>query len=545
MKVLIVDDEEHVRMAIRLLVNWTQYGVTQVDEAVDGEQAIAFMIIHPPQIIITDMVMPNVNGMKLMEWIKANCPETKLIAVSAHNDFNLVRHTMQHGGLDYILKPIDPDEVNDAVRRAVEAWKQEDEERYVHHIQQKQVNEYRPIIFEKLWSSLLDDTASQLTALRRLQSEFDLPRNIQASQLAIAYLDLDTDEERLMQRFGEQSDLLYFSLVNIMNEVVSKLTNVQGIAFRHWNVPGEIVIMLWNPHNQLEQLLTNINEALFATLRHRLHYGISREQPFPQGVPASYQEARRGFHTRNLLVKDVYQHRAIQDNSDDIEILKGIRLSDYFEHWKLAILSGNLAAIEAAADEFIRTVKQTCRITPLQIQKWAQEWETLRTNIIHEEAGDDAEQLLAQFSSQSFSRFGITGGCFSITKWRQEWIHQLKELSDAITNYQSQEQHFIFDIAKYVDQHYQEDLSLHEIAQRFYVSREYISRKFKQQFGINLSEYLAQIRIQKAQLLLLNPHFRIAQIAAMVGYQDEKYFSKVFKKVTGMSPVAYRKQYQF
>lgn len=542
MKVLIVDDEEHVRTAIRLLVNWTQYGITQIEEAADGEQAIAFMIIYPPQIIITDMVMPNVNGMKLMEWIKGNCPGTKLIAVSAHNDFNLVRHTMQHGGLDYILKPIDPDEVNDAVRRAVEAWKQEDEERNMHHIHQKQVNEYRPIIFEKLWSSLLDDSASQTTALRRLQAEFDLPRNIQASRLAIAYL--DADEERLMQRFGEQPDLLYFSLVNIMNEVVSKLVKVHGIAFRHWNVPGEIVIMLWDHSNQLEHLLTDINDALFATLRHRLHYGISCEQPFPQGVPASYQEARHGFHTRNLLMENVYQHPDIPDNSDDVEVLKGIRLSDYFESWKLAILSGNLAAIEAAADEFIRIVNQTGRITPFQIQKWAQEWETLRTNMIHEAAGDDAEQLLAQFSGQSLSRLGTAGGSFSILKWKQEWIHQLKELSDAIATYQSQEQHFIFDIAKYVDQHYHEDLSLHEIAQRFYVSREYISRKFKQQFSINLSDYLAQIRIQKAQLLLLNPHFRIAQIAAMVGYQDEKYFSKVFKKVTGMSPVTYRKQYQ-
>ena len=542
MRVLIVDDEEHVRTAIRLLVHWTQYGITQIEEASDGEQAIACMIIHPPQILITDMMMPNVGGMKLMEWTASNCPETKIIAVSAHHDFHLVRHTMKHGGIDYILKPIDPDAVNEAIHRAVTACRQEDEERHMHHIQQKQVNEYRPIISEKLWSSLLDDPSAQAAALRRLRADFDLPFNIQTCRVAVAYV--DADEERLMQRFGDQPDLLYFSLVNIMNEVLSNQDAAHGVAFRHWNVDGEIGILQWNPSIQLEHLLTQINDALFATLHHRLHYGISREHPFPQEVYASYQEANLGFHTRNLLEQQIYQHPAWQDSSEAVESLKGLRLSDYYERWKIAILSGSIEAIEAAAADFIATSTQTGCIIPLQIQRWSQEWETLRTQLIQESTGHDAEKWLLEFPLQPFTHRGIVGGSFSIEKWQHYWFNQLMQLSKMLADYHTQEQHIIFDIAKYIDQHYQEDLSLYDMAQRFYVSREYISRKFKQQFGINLSDYLAQIRMEKAQSLLLNPHLRIGQIAAMVGYRDEKYFSKVFKKETGLSPVTYRRQHQ-
>lgn len=86
------------------------------------------------------------------------------------------------------------------------------------------------------------------------------------------------------------------------------------------------------------------------------------------------------------------------------------------------------------------------------------------------------------------------------------------------------------EIARYMDAHYQEDLSLQQIAARFYLSREYISRKFKQQFGLNWSEYLGKLRINNAKLLLQNPSLRVAKISEMVGFQDEKYFSKVFKK---------------
>ncbi|XID91902.1 helix-turn-helix transcriptional regulator [Paenibacillaceae bacterium WGS1546] len=81
------------------------------------------------------------------------------------------------------------------------------------------------------------------------------------------------------------------------------------------------------------------------------------------------------------------------------------------------------------------------------------------------------------------------------------------------------------------------------MSDRFFLSREYISRKFKQQFRKNFSEFIENVRMEKAMLLLLNPHYKVVQISKMVGYQDEKYFSKVFKKAVGMSPNQYRNQH--
>ncbi|UHA75949.1 helix-turn-helix domain-containing protein [Paenibacillus sp. 481] len=221
---------------------------------------------------------------------------------------------------------------------------------------------------------------------------------------------------------------------------------------------------------------------------------------------------------------------------------KLLRLSAYEEVWKLAVLSGHADSIAAAIERWVNDVSKQERITPEQLELWSRDWEVLRARITHEAVGDAAEELLARHNEQSELAAANAAEPFSLDNWRQAWLGSLTRLSQLLLTHQGQEQHIIFDIAKYVEQHYHEDLSLQDMAQRFFVSREYISRKFKQQFNINLSDYMANIRIEKAKMLLFNPHLRISQVANMVGYHDEKYFSKVFKKQTGVSPNEFRKQ---
>ncbi|MNJ44989.1 HTH-type transcriptional regulator YesS [compost metagenome] len=116
----------------------------------------------------------------------------------------------------------------------------------------------------------------------------------------------------------------------------------------------------------------------------------------------------------------------------------------------------------------------------------------------------------------------------------------MNRLTDIIAECRAKESRTIGDIVGYIEQHYAEEVTLQDIASRFYVSREYVSRKFKQDFGINFSDFLAHYRIDKSKQLMHNPHLTITQIAELVGFNDVKYFSKVFKKQEGLSPKMYR-----
>lgn len=544
MKALIVDDEKHVRDAIRLLVEWDAHGIDQIYEAADGQQAVELLSSQKPQIVMTDMMMPNMSGSALMEWISRHSPASKLIAISGHDDFALVRHTMQHGGMDYILKPIDPDTINAAVAKAVAAWLQDEEERTALHRQRMQVNEFKPLLSEKLWSSLLDDPSVYEANVRRLQYEFGLPTGIDEVQIAVAAINVCHPTFR--HKFGDNRQLLYYSLLNIANEIVNRDAQSHGAVFRYSSAPNELVLVMWKQTDGIETVLQQVNKGLQQTMQRKLHFGVSEKAAFPAGMQNAYAGAKAALAHRNLLERTSHIHaapgsRAFKDAGASAAS-KAVRLASYEEAWKLAVQSGHAEQLKSAVRRWVDAVRSLHAVTPHMLQTWLKEWAALRMRIAQEVAPDAADQLIAQLAQHDPLTDSDCSEELQWDVWEDAWQTALAALSAALLSHQGQEQHIIFDIAKYIEQHYHEELSLQDMAGRFYVSREYISRKFKQQFGINLSDYVTQIRIEKAQMLLLNPHLRIAQVAEMAGYQDEKYFSKVFKKVVGISPNAYRKR---
>ncbi len=133
-------------------------------------------------------------------------------------------------------------------------------------------------------------------------------------------------------------------------------------------------------------------------------------------------------------------------------------------------------------------------------------------------------------------------GRLSLSLWEQELTNSMLKLSRLLQEKEHQNKNVIYEIARYIGNHYDQDITLQDISAHFYLSREYISRWFKQEFQENITEYISRKRMDKAKVLLANRHMRIAEIAKIVGYQDEKYFSKVFKKLEGLSPNEYRKK---
>ena len=126
--------------------------------------------------------------------------------------------------------------------------------------------------------------------------------------------------------------------------------------------------------------------------------------------------------------------------------------------------------------------------------------------------------------------------------WKSCFSKEALFISELLTEGAHKNQSSMQAIAKYIDQFLHEELSLQDISKRFFLSREYISRKFKQEMNENLTDYITRIRIERAKNLLADTQLKISRISEMVGFQDEKYFSKVFKKSTDCSPNEYRKQ---
>lgn len=175
MRVLIVDDEQHVREAIGLLADWERHGITEIDQAADGEEAVRLIEEREPQIVMTDMRMPRINGTQLLTWLHTTKPDIKVLVISGYDDFEYVRHTIRSGGIDYILKPIDPDSLNEALSKAVQAWQLEEKKRQRITKQNIEMNQMAPFYMDRLFSNLLGGYGDKENIISQLTKRVLLP----------------------------------------------------------------------------------------------------------------------------------------------------------------------------------------------------------------------------------------------------------------------------------------------------------------------------------------------------------------------------------
>ena len=535
MNVLIVDDEQHVRDAIKLLVDWDSLGINTVLEAENGQAAIEIVEQYKPEIIMTDMMMPIKNGVDLLAWLQNYSPCSKKIVISGHDDFELVRNTIKFGGMDYLLKPIDPDQLNEALARAKDCWEKEELSRHELCKQNIQINQSKPVYWDKVLSNMVSEPNYYSSIQDDLRSEFGITEEMKQCQIVI--LSIDTMERVVLNKFANHRVLLFFSLTNICNEFLRK-KNI-GFAFRYWSSDHEIILLCWQGFDKLNALLGEINEGIYTALHGRFDFGIGTVQLFPKGIQQSYREAQNALKQRNMLKKTTWLHGY---EAKDSPLPINLHLTDYSEKFRLAVWSSNADEIQAAVEEWIRAVKQIPVISIEQLDLWWHEYTVLRSKWLRSFSPDNSELEPTSEKDRFFTVLMDDHGRFSIELWQKELEENLLALANLITKQFHREKNVIYDVIQYIENRYQQEITLQDIANQFFLSREYISRKFKQVTGENLSDYLVRIRIEKAKLLLLNPNLKISQIALMVGYADEKYFSKVFKKMAEQSPNQYRKE---
>ncbi|MDQ0856534.1 response regulator [Bacillus sp. V2I10] len=376
MKALIVDDEFNVRDVLRHLGQWEQYGITKLLEASNGKEAKKWIEKEQPELIFTDIKMPGMTGMELIEWLDSISYPGKVIFITGYNDYSYMRKAIQHSSFDYLLKPIEYEAFNHTLKKSVQAWKDD---------------------FEH--AEVLEDA-----------------KKLRRNQLATAIClgdrsDADSLAEFLPESAGYELTLLSF-------------------------------YQMHNPDSYIENL------------------------------------------SDELMDRRVGNAFSLQT---DLNLCLVITICD---QW--------LSVEEYISREFDLPVRL---VTGEPIESLSQIRPAFQT-------------LEKKLEEQNFRS-----------------IHRLDEI-DAARRME--------DIVSYVKTYYMEDLSLEKLSNVFFLSREHISRKFKQETGMTLSKYITELRISQAKSWLQETDKSIYSISTMLGYQDEIYFSKLFKKVVGMTPFEFR-----
>ena len=526
MKALIVDDEKHVRDGIKILAHWEQNGIGEIYEAGNGEEAIELIQTIRPEIIFSDMKMPKMDGTQLLEWIKENHPNSKTIVVTGYDDYHYMRKAIHFGSSDYLLKPIEPDILNQTLEKAVNEWKKEEDERRRKETSSLLINEMTPVYRDRKLTQLVNSEHFQKDSYE----EFGWLKQSRDYKAAIVRVDGKT-----MEAFQGDRDLTYFTILNIINEIMKE--NGNGIGFRYLSKKGEIVLIFWDKFELVEEILVHIYNTLKNMLNISCPIAAGKAVNNSSKLKDSYHHARKVILNRNILTDS--RRRVYVSDIDTAPSLKS--LIAYSSDIEMAIQTGEIRAFEELMDRIEKDITELDYLSVRQVINLENEYMVISNKWfkhynISFKAPEDIEERVDLFFDSN--------GTFKLEAYKKRIKREISIFLKKVKKSTLQKNNnIIIDIEKYLQENYDRDVKLQEISDHFYISREYISRKFKQEFNENISDYIVRIRMEKAKSLLKNSQLKIYEIAGMIGYQDDKYFRKVFKKVEGITPNEYRAEY--
>lgn len=522
MRALIVDDEKHVREGIKLLADWEGNEITEIYEASNGEDAIKIIRSLNPEIIFSDMKMPKMDGTQLLKWMDEHYCAGKTIVVTGYDDYHYMRKAMHYGSSDYLLKPIDPEMLNDTLIRVVNEWKAEEMERINKLSKNQLINKMKPAYRDQKLTQIINNVPVD----KFVWEEFRLTK---AAAYTIGLLQVSNIA---VEQFGGDKDITFFTLLNIINEQLSKKSG--GIAFRYITSKGEIVLLLKKNKKESLIIAKEIQISIQQLLGLTCTIALGIEVNSVVQLSLSYQHAKSMIMNRNVLRNN--QEKIVMDN-DEKEIKS---LMDYGSSIKIAIQTGEMDAFHSLIGQIQTDFIQKQQLCLRQLFHLENEYQMLSARWYKEfnlpfSLPTDLEERIQPFLDKE--------DVFQLEAYKDRKKREIALFLRRVKRQNTRtSKNIIQEIEKYIKVNFHREIKLQEISERFYISREYISRKFKQEYHINISEYLVSIRIQKAQELLENSNLKVYDIANLIGYQDDKYFRKVFKKIVGISPNEYREK---
>lgn len=525
-KVILVDDEEEVREAIRKRINWEEIGFTVAGTAENGEEALELAETVEPDVVMTDIQMPFMDGLTLLKRLKEKFPDLRSVIFSGYDDFEYAKEAIRLETEEYILKPVDAEELKGIFTRIKERLDEQLQQRRNVEQLSKYYEDSRPMIKEQLIIGLLEGRELQFD-LERYQKDFDL-RIESAFYCAGAFriTPMEGGKETL------DKNLMAVSLKQIVEERFKDV------------LPVEVLVYL-DTVCVLARLKSTAQRSVFVDEMDRIckvaHRALSAN--VSAGIGRTYGNAE-SIHTSFLEAKDAFHHRIFVGENQAIcisDVEPSYPIEDYvsekqIRHIMRQVKVGTRESLESEIRGFIDKLKRS-NINLNQLQIFYAEFmvELLRLSRGHDISivGTGLGNINTNEELAGFS---------SMDAFADRLIELTSILWEKISNVRMDTTKKLAEDAKqYINDHYNESsLSVDEICSHLGVGASYFSAVFKKETGVSFVTYLTQVRMNEAQRLLDTTDEKSYIIAGLVGYEEPNYFSYVFKKHFGISPSKYR-----
>lgn len=535
MRLLIAEDELLLRKRLVSTIDWSSYGISEVYEAEDGGEALEIALKEKPDIVITDIRMPELSGIDLMKKLNENSIFSKMIVVSGYDDFEYAQGALRMGAINYLLKPVDEEEQLDSVKRCVEELKKEKNKETVFD-KQSAASE---MLMEHIYEDLIFETSEKRTEelLQKLsRKEIGFPFQ------SAAVVNMQVREHTFFVNDKVKSDMwsVYQWLRRNLQE---DCYECQYLYMRG----SQIVLLLFGDDleakfmERVENWVQLILEALQKELNISLFMAAGDVTDDFSGIHRSYEMAQKKIKEKRAEEKRIL---ALRNQETEQEL--NTRFDDVYGEYdfKLLIKEIRNGDSEKAQTELQAILQSSSRrLQSADMMKL----QLFYMNFINRIAGaclPECEAYADELAMQCMTVMRELIYIGSDTIVTEMWDCLRKFVEKLVEVYQEnngKRKHWMIDqVLQYVEENYNTALSTRDIAGRFFMNTSYFSKLFHEQMGCTFSNYLINVRVEKAKMMLTQTNMKLYDIAEAVGYTNVQYFSTIFKEKEGLTPSAFR-----
>ncbi|MFT3984790.1 MAG: response regulator [Lachnospiraceae bacterium] len=529
-KVMLVDDEEEVRQAIARRVDWESIGFQVAASAENGEEALEKAEQYLPDVVLSDIHMPFMDGLTFCKKLKEQLPGTRIVIFSGYDEFEYAKEAIKLEAEEYILKPIDADELKEVFIRIKSRLDEElDKRRNIERLE-NYYEESLPVLQEQFLIGILEGRISGEEIIRYQQ---DYKFIINAAFYAVGVLRADYTESTPGSG-SLNSRLLSVSLKQLADETLDKM-----IEYKSINYLGTIVViaLLKNTaaHKQFITVMDQVCKMSQKMFGINTTAGIGKTYGVLKDISYSFTEAKDAASYRIMF--EMNQAIYIQDvepGSDDNYFMDEKQIQQIIREIKV----GSKENLENAVAILIKRMKNST-ITLAQLQLFFAE---ILVEIMRLARGYQLSKgQMNLVDIDIYNEIKKFGSLDALGSWLLEICMQLR---NSIRRERTDTAKLLTEKAKqYIADNYKDStLSVDRVCGCLNVSATYFSAVFKKETGMSFVVYLTQVRMEQALNLLNTTEEKSYIIAGMVGYEEPNYFSYVFKKQYGVSPSKYRQK---
>lgn len=525
MKVMLVDDEPFILQGLSVIIDWEKEGYEIVKKASDGQEALDYLKENDVDLIITDIRMPQINGLELLETVRnEKLSEAYIIILSGYNDFKYAQTAIRYSCMDYILKPVQKEQLLENIRRIV----QKRENRIQEEIDSQRMQ--RGYLLQNMMALLQGKGKEQ--NISYIKENFRCGNGVR--YLHICLNDLSALEEMSDEEVSELKDKMY-------EQVSCYLREDSDHLFKDFFVYEEDyeIGFVYCDYMSKER---NLTEEEFMKALHKM--AQSGSENFPVILLAGKRvedisKISRSYSSACVLrsFKGFQDHKSIYYYEKEVQVSpsKTVLCKRSLDSLVDAVNQNDILLINKSVDELFLEMDRLDRTRETVILNL--NWLIFRLLNLATEQDESVNQdeVLSYISGSVSKEEIIRGSRVHMRKFACECAEYLVQLRKNVSR------GVLTEIENEIKEHYAENLTLRELGQKYYINSSYLGQIFRKRYGQSFKNYLNNYRIKEAASQLIRTDKKIGQIAEDVGYHDLDYFISRFIEQEGCTPSRYRK----